>query len=82
MIDLYKECELRRFGHGKNTMAGTVERTTRWLPASDAVIGRLVQLGERGEWEIISAPDPALPENVVRRFDPDGIAPRDANWTR
>ena len=67
MSQLYKECELRRFGGSR------VERAIRWLPAEEAVIGGVVHFGEGETWEIVSAPDPALPGAIVRRFDPDAI---------
>jgi hypothetical protein len=67
MSQLFKECELRRFGEGQ------VERVVRWLDADDAVIGRVVDLGDGEQWEIVSAPDPALPACIVRRFDPEAV---------
>jgi hypothetical protein len=66
---LYKECELRRLGDGRSA----VERTRRWLPAEHASIGRVVRLDAGERWEIISAPEPALPAAIVRRFDPTSL---------
>ena len=69
---LFKECELRRFVDGR------VERAIHWLDADDADIGRIVILPSRvdddyDEWEIVSAPDPALPANVVEFFEDDEL---------
>jgi hypothetical protein len=69
MTALYKECELRRLGDGRSA----VERVIRWLPADFAAIGRVVNLGAGDRWEIVSAPEPALPAAIVRRFDPNAI---------
>ena len=78
MSQMYKECELRRFGGSKSH--GRAERTVRWLPADDAVIGNVVTLGDEspktrrgGDWEIVSAPEPALPATIVRRLDPHAL---------
>ena len=73
MSQLFKECELRRFVEGR------VERAIRWLDASDADIGRIVILPSRvddgfDEWEIVSAPEPALPGSAVERFEADELA--------
>ena len=61
--DLLKQCELRRFGRD-----GRVERDVRWLPEADAVVGRS-PCGIDAGWEIVSAPDPALPARAVRLFE-------------
>lgn len=62
--DLFKQCELRRFGAD-----GLVERDVRWLPADEAVVGGVLPLDEDEGWEIVSAPDPALPARAVRLFE-------------
>lgn len=61
--DLFKQCELRRFGAD-----GKVERRTHWIPADDAVVGREIPCGDDG-WEIVSAPDPALPGRAIQLFE-------------
>jgi hypothetical protein len=61
---LLKQCELRRFGQN-----GRVERDVRWLPAEHAVVGRELPQGDGEGWEIVSAPDPALPEIAVRLYE-------------
>lgn len=66
---LYKECELRRGGDDRSRF----ERIVRWLPADTAVIGRAVKLDAGERWEIVSAPEPALPACVIRRFDPTAL---------
>ena len=75
--NLYKECQLRRFTSapiGDPIGRSDVERTTRWIPVDDAVIGARVRLCRRdGEWEIVSAPEPALPGEIITRIDPDAI---------
>lgn len=71
---LYKECELRRLGDGRSA----VERAVRWLPEEQAVIGRVVRLDAGERWEIVSAPEPALPGCIVRRLDPEAIEPAGA----
>lgn len=73
MSQLFKECELRRFVEGR------VERAIRWLDADEADIGRIVQLhslvdGSLGEWEVVSAPDPALPADIVELFEADTLS--------
>ena len=60
--DLFKQCELRRFG-----LDGQVERRIRWLPAEDAVVGGDLPCDDG--WEIVSAPDPALPARAVQLFE-------------
>ena len=72
MGQLFKECELRRFVEGR------VERAIRWLDADEADIGRTVLLahpvdGSLDEWEIVSAPEPALPAEVVELFEVDTL---------
>lgn len=64
MTALFKECELRRIDADRDS----VERTIRWLPADIAVIGSIVKLDAGERWEIVSAPEPALPEAIVRRL--------------
>ena len=73
MSQLFKECELRRFVEGR------VERAIRWLAADEADIGRVVLLPSQvdddfDEWEIVSAPDPALPASVVELFEADTLS--------
>ena len=77
MSQLYKQCELRRFVDGR------VERAIRWLDADEADIGRVVHLEspvdgsadefEIVEWEIVSAPEPALPAEIVELFETDTL---------
>lgn len=62
--DLLKQCELRRFASD-----GRVERDIRWLPAEHAVVGRELPEGHDEGWEIVSAPDPALPAHAVRLYE-------------
>ncbi len=73
MSQLFKECELRRFVEGR------VERAISWLAADEADIGRVVLLPSQvdddfDEWEIVSAPDPALPASVVELFEADTLS--------
>ena len=78
MSQLYKQCELRRFVDGR------VERAIRWLDADEADIGRVVHLEspvdgsadefEIVEWEIVSAPEPALPAEIVELFETDTLS--------
>lgn len=73
MSQLFKQCELRRFVEGR------VERAIRWLAADEADIGRVVLLpgaldSESAEWEIVSAPEPALPAEIVELFESDTLA--------
>ncbi len=78
MSQLFKECELRRFVEGR------VERAVRWLDADEADIGRVVYLPgpvdgstdecKTVEWEIVSAPDPALPAEIVEFFEAEAEA--------
>lgn len=65
---LYKECELRRHEMSREDGPAPVQRMVRWLPADVAAIGRVVSLEAGERWEIVSAPEPALPEGIVRRF--------------
>lgn len=77
MSQLFKQCELRRFVEGR------VERAIRWLDADEADIGRVVHLEspvdggvdefELVEWEIVSAPEPALPAEIVELFETDTL---------
>lgn len=78
MSQRFKECELRRFVEGR------VERAIRWLDADEADIGRVVHLTslvdgaadecETVEWEIVSAPDPALPAELVELFEAEALS--------